>query len=197
MSSALGKILEQKQHAFLRGHILSRYTEPQRRYHNLSHLEYIFEFIEKAGLPLDRWCIDAILLHDIVYDPEQSDNEEKSAELADTLLMNSDIYSQEDSNLVCQMILDTKSHSPTIKDSEIVIDCDLAGLAASWDVYSKHTAAIQDEYSFLGDADFNEGRKKWIQSFLEREQIFYTDYGLDFLEYRARHNLTQELQRYE
>ncbi|KEG07189.1 hypothetical protein DQ04_10621020 [Trypanosoma grayi] len=75
-------------------YIFTRYSEPQRRYHTLAHLEEMLQQLARyqAGapaahrLPLEgdtTRCLVvelALLFHDAVYDPRRGDNEERSAE---------------------------------------------------------------------------------------------------------------------
>ncbi len=64
--------------------LVSRYSEPQRHYHNLAHIaECLVEFdsareLAKGPVPVEL----AIWFHDAIYDPNAADNEERSAELA-------------------------------------------------------------------------------------------------------------------
>ncbi len=87
--------------------ILSGYTEAHRAYHNLDHLRAMFRQLDAAiawltagshgpesmhgdsggrGVDLPPAVVLATLFHDVVYDPRRSDNEERSAELAEVLL---------------------------------------------------------------------------------------------------------------
>ncbi|EAN88867.1 hd phosphohydrolase family protein [Trypanosoma cruzi] len=72
-------------------YIVARYTEPQRHYHTMTHLEEMLgclaRFQSEAPvahrLPAEgarRLVVElAIFFHDAVYDPRRSDNEERSA----------------------------------------------------------------------------------------------------------------------
>jgi len=65
--------------------IQSKWSEPQRHYHTLEHLNHCLEHLEEK-----RWgqflkekdcsllCV-ALWFHDIYYDPQAHDNEEQSA----------------------------------------------------------------------------------------------------------------------
>src|SRR4051794_41509918 len=64
--------------------VLDAWSEPHRRYHDLAHLAAVLGLVgELAGPATDP---DAVRLaawyHDVVYDPERSDNEQVSAERA-------------------------------------------------------------------------------------------------------------------
>ena len=67
-------------------HIEERYAEPHRFYHIFTHIEFLIEKIDelfrKGIINEDERdiLIVAALFHDIVYNPQRSDNEEKSVE---------------------------------------------------------------------------------------------------------------------
>lgn len=72
-------------------YIAARYTEPQRHYHTLAHLEEMLRRLDEfeANAPAahrlpaggtQRLVLElALLFHDAVYDPQRGDNEERSA----------------------------------------------------------------------------------------------------------------------
>ena len=68
----------------LYAHLCDRYTEPQRAYHTLQHIEeslVLFASVHHlAENPVDVEL--AIWFHDVIYDPKASDNEERSTGFA-------------------------------------------------------------------------------------------------------------------
>lgn len=61
---------------------LSRWHEPHRHWHGISHLTHCVERSMEMYPEYDRiFCTLVSLYHDAVYDPTRSDNEEASAEL--------------------------------------------------------------------------------------------------------------------
>src|SRR5262245_18351172 len=69
-------------------HLVAAYSEPQRHYHTLRHLDEVLRTVGK----LRDYCHDpaavelAVWFHDAVYDPRGQDNEARSAQLADERL---------------------------------------------------------------------------------------------------------------
>lgn len=73
-------------------YIFDRYTEPQRYYHTMAHVEEMLNYFlqyQKGTRPDHRLPEDgarclalelAVLFHDVVYDPKRGDNEECSAD---------------------------------------------------------------------------------------------------------------------
>src|SRR5205823_7634 len=65
--------------------LLARWQEPQRRYHTLAHLTAVLDHVDV----LEKYAADpdvvrlAAWFHDAVYFPDRSENEERSARLAE------------------------------------------------------------------------------------------------------------------
>jgi len=68
--------------------LLERYSETHRHYHDLSHVNHCLDELKTAEhLAVNSMAVKmAIWFHDAVCDPSAKDNEEKSAELAKTIL---------------------------------------------------------------------------------------------------------------
>src|SRR5688572_24325318 len=62
--------------------IQNAYSEPQRFYHKLDHIEYMLKLSENYSVHLsDKDVVDlSIFYHDYVYIAVRGDNEEKSAQ---------------------------------------------------------------------------------------------------------------------
>jgi predicted metal-dependent HD superfamily phosphohydrolase len=133
----------------------------------------------------------AILFHDVVYDTNRKDNEEKSAEFAENWLKNK--FVNEEIKEVKRLILATKHQhkNETDKDAQIIVDCDLAGLGQSWEGYKKNGENIRKEYSQFSDEEFKNGRIKFLENMLKQPKIFYI---LTLLESKARENMKRELE---
>ncbi len=106
-----------------------RYCEPQRHYHTLEHIaDMLFRGRE---LELSDEQIYAIWYHDAIYDPRSTTNEEDSAALAIDALRSIG-WDAARTEHVARMILDTKTHTPTVPGSAEVIDLDLSSIASDW-----------------------------------------------------------------
>ena len=182
--------------------LLQEYLDPNRHYHNIEHISNMLSNSNVFQLNLsDRIKLHtAIVYHDIVYDPTSNSNEEDSAKFFMTDLMNGEIkYNQkvishsELSGAVWVMIHSTKDHIPTSDMCKYIIDLDLWELADS-EKYIKNRALIRKEYSMYSDRDFLLGRNEWIESMLNKKQIYYTDYCIENgFEENARKNLLVDL----
>ena len=171
------------------------HSDSARHYHNLNHVGDLLIWIESVRLAESLPTIElAAWFHDYVYDSRRQDNEIKSAICAEETLTRLNV-APDIIQTVKQIILSTQKHQPLIEsiDNLIFLDLDLAILAASSDRYFKYAAAIRKEYSWLSDRDYRQGRKQVLNSFLARNNIYYTDYFDRRWEQQARANLAREI----
>jgi predicted metal-dependent HD superfamily phosphohydrolase len=175
--------------------LLARYREPHRHYHGLAHVIRVLRDVDEllAAVPVDDG--DAVRLaawfHDAVYDPRSSGNEAASARLADEVLSSLGLSAARRA-AVARLVLATATHEPRSDDEAVLVDADLAVLAADPATYSAYAKGVRREYVFLDDASWRQGRAEVVRSFLGRARIFITDVRRD-REPRARANLTAEL----
>jgi predicted metal-dependent HD superfamily phosphohydrolase len=166
-----------------------RYTEPHRHYHGLPHIAWMLD--QARELVLDDDQVLAIWFHDAVYDVPGHDNEERSAALAVERLSAAGLPEARVRKIE-RIVLDTKAHVPTSEASKLVMDLDLASLALARPEFVKNGARIRAEYADIDDATFTAGRRTFMEAFLARERIYWTDWGAA-LEDRARENLRLDL----
>ena len=166
--------------------VIAAYSEPHRFYHDLDHLHYMINRLMAYYPELTKEMIDAILwaifYHDIVYHiPTQFiSNEDLSAE--QFLVHHGD---HKHASAIAKAIRCTKTHTldldePMDEDFSIIvrhlIDLDLWALSDE-EEYQKNNAKIKRENNAT-DEQWIEGRGKWLEGFLEREFIYYTDLGI-------------------
>ncbi|MBU1975360.1 MAG: N-methyl-D-aspartate receptor NMDAR2C subunit [Nanoarchaeota archaeon] len=191
--------------------LIQRYSEPHRHYHNLQHIdECLVEYarIKDELLDIDERLKMAIWFHDAVYDTRAHDNEEQSARLARSLLLRLGIAKQEPEHLdnlsldyiteVEKCILATRhTERPIGFSQEYIVDIDLSILGKPEKRFDEYDAAIRQEYLWVPDEQYREGRSRIFHSFLERSRIFYTDHFADKYEIKARENLERAIERLE
>lgn len=176
--------------------LLKRWSEPQRRYHTVEHLTAVLDHIDT----LEEYADDPDLVrlaawfHDAVYLPERSTNEERSARLAERALPEAGVP-EEKAAEVARLVRLTVTHDPAEGDRNgaVLCDADLAILAAAPDAYAAYVAAVREEYGFVPDAAFREGRAAVLRQLLALPRLFRTPYGEREWEARARENLRGEL----
>lgn len=173
--------------------VVTRYAEPHRRHHTLRHVRAVLDAVDAldpGGLDL-RGVRLAAWLHDVVYDVRADDNERRSAELARDLLGALGV----ERGVVdgcCAAILATADHVAHDAAQEVLLDADLAVLAADPDDYDAYAAAVREEYSWVPEDDFRAGRAAVLRGLLAHERLFRTAAAAAW-EATARANLTREL----
>ena len=138
--------------------VLKRYQEHHRYYHTVNHLSDVISYLLNENA-LDDELFLAAVYHDAIYNPKANDNEEKSAEL----FLNESKHSKLNKSqidLVCQLILDTKTHKPSNLKSEIFIKADLNILNQPLSMLLEFEKQIFKEYQF---ADFKIYQKNRIE----------------------------------
>ncbi|MFF1694809.1 hypothetical protein ACFVXC_14420 [Streptomyces sp. NPDC058257] len=176
--------------------LLARWAEPQRRYHTTAHLTAVLDHIDV----LEEHAEDPELVrlaawfHDAVYAPDRSENEERSARLAERALQEAGLTPGATAE-VARLVRLTVTHDPAEGDhnGETLCDADLAILAAAPDAYAAYAAAVREEYSFVPDEDFRAGRAAVLRQLLELPRLYRTPYGTAEWEDPARANLATEI----
>jgi Uncharacterized protein conserved in bacteria len=167
--------------------LADRYREPHRAFHTLQHIGECLNFLKQVRSAPPAAAL-ALWFHDAVFDPQRSDNEERSAAWAKTVIGNGALAAQ-----VEKMILATKHGAATIDVFErMVADADLAILAAAEPRYSEYEAQVRREYAWLDDAAYKMERFKLLRSYADRVYIFGTPEFRN-LETRARKNLERSI----
>jgi predicted metal-dependent HD superfamily phosphohydrolase len=176
--------------------LIDLYRSPGRVYHTLDHIQNVLQWVEilrdyANDLPVIQL---AAWFHDSIYDPRATDNEERSAAYAQSSLSNSGIAA-ETLQTVSQMILSTKTHraEESTIDCQILLDADLAILGASVPLYDIYAQAIRQEYSWVPEVSYKNGRVQILQMFLQRTRIYCTKPLYAALEEQARANIRREI----
>jgi predicted metal-dependent HD superfamily phosphohydrolase len=174
--------------------IAARYGEPHRRYHTLEHIAACLGELDACPLSEKSDVEMALWFHDLVYDPRASDNEERSARELEEL---GSAHGIDMSNAV-RLVLLTKhgaSAAPVTAAEQTMIDVDLSILGADDATFDAYDRAIREEYAFVPDELYREGRKKVLRHFLDAKSIFASDYYRERLDGRARSNLARAIAR--
>ncbi|MGW2864078.1 HD domain-containing protein [Streptomyces sp. SDr-06] len=176
--------------------LLARWAEPHRRYHDTAHLTAVLDHIDVLERYADHPDLVrlAAWFHDAVYLPDRSENEERSARLAERALAEAGL-SAEDTAEVARLVRLTVTHAPEDGDTdgEVLCDADLAILAAAPEAYAAYAAAVREEYAFVPAEAFRAGRAEVLTQLLGLPRLFRTPYGAREWEAAARENLEAEL----
>lgn len=175
--------------------IEKNYSDKKRYYHSLQHLDNLLAQLTEVKGEIQNWEIILFTLyyHDIVYNSLKSDNEEKSAELAEKRMKQISV-STDKIELCKNQILATKSHIKSDNiDTNYFTDADLSVLGQNWETYSLYYKNVRKEYSIYPDFVYNPGPKKVLNHFLTMDRIFKTDFFYNKFEKQAKENVQKEL----
>ncbi|MFD8149055.1 hypothetical protein [Streptomyces sp. NPDC059708] len=182
--------------------LLTAWAEPQRRYHTTAHLADVLARVDVlAPHAADPTAVElAAWFHDAVYRPDRSENEERSAALAERALPELGVDAARTAE-VARLVRLTVTHDPAPGDTngEALCDADLAVLAGRPEdpdhpgAYAAYTAAVRAEYAFVPDEAFRTGRAAVLRQLLALPRLFRTPYGAAHWEAPARRNLAAEL----
>lgn len=175
--------------------IFTKYSEPKRHYHTISHLEAMIANLKLVQAEIQDWdtTLFAVFYHDIIYKASSSTNEADSANLAAERLK--EIGLPVDKIAQCsKMILATKAHELS-EDNDInyLTDADLAVLGSNQYDYQRYTEQIREEYAIYPDFMYNSGRKKALQHFLDMDSIYKTPYFTKQFAKQAKINIAEEI----
>ena len=174
------------------------YSAPGRHYHNLHHVAEVLRLLghfESEAADYDALRL-AAWFHDAVYDTRGNTNEEESAALAERALDELGVPAVK-VDLVRRLILATKRHEVEgdQPDLGLFLDADLSILGTDEETYLAYGEAIRQEYAWVPEAAYREGRRKVLTNFLRRERLYYTEALAERFEAQARRNLSDEVRR--
>ncbi|MEU0688639.1 HD domain-containing protein [Streptomyces uncialis] len=178
--------------------LLRRWTEPQRKYHTVTHLTAVLDQVDTLAPYADSPALVrlAAWFHDAVYRPDRSENEERSARLAERALSELGLAAPAIQE-VARLVRLTTNHDarPGDPNGAVLCDADLAVLAGTPEKYARYAEAVREEYRFVPDDAFRTGRAAVLRHLLELPELFRTPYATRTWEPAARRNMTAELSR--
>lgn len=168
--------------------LIARYREPHRAYHTLQHIgECIGHAAAVRDAPPELGL--AIWFHDAIYDPRAKDNEKRSADWAEAVVTGTPAAPK-----LKRMILATRHDAvPADREAKLLVDVDLAILAAPEPRYSEYGDQVRREYAWLDDEAYAACRRKLLQGLADRPFLFGTPEFQGRLEARARRNLERSI----
>ena len=175
--------------------ISKQYGARNRHYHTLKHLESLYAELSLVKNEIQDFpaVLFALFYHDVVYNAVKKDNEEKSAEFAESRMKNLNIPEKIILKTTAH-ILATKSHEISADpDTNLFTDADLSILGADWDSYEMYANQVRKEYRIFPNVLYNPGRKNVLLHFLSMPHIFKTEFFRVKLEGQARKNIEREI----
>jgi predicted metal-dependent HD superfamily phosphohydrolase len=173
------------------------YSSATRFYHNLVHIKDCLSIFDETKFLAARVAeVElAIWFHDAVYDTRRSDNEQRSAEWARSVVLQAGVGG-EVAERVSALILATRhDREVTDMDAQLMVDIDLSILGREPEVFWQYEENIRKEYAWVSERLFREKRKEILCGFLDREHIYYHETYREMFEEQARANLKQAVTR--
>ena len=176
--------------------LLTAYTEPHRAYHNQRHVSDCLRALDDAVadiVKLDEVEL-ALWFHDVVYDTQATDNEAMSADWARDVLQGLECSTETVERVVANVTATAHQSEPAGPDQKLTVDIDLSILGRPPEDCDQFEAAIRREYDWVPSDVFNATRISILESFLDRDRIYSTEYFANRLERRARENLRRAIE---
>lgn len=171
------------------------YAEPTRAYHNAKHIGDCLTHLDTsrslAGHPDEVEA--AIWFHDAVYVPGRTDNEEQSAELARTSLLEAQVPWEVTERIASLVLATRHATTPHQPDEALLCDIDLSILGAPPEWFDLFERQIRQEYANVPEQIYRTRRSEILRGFLNRPSIFQTAWFRERYEARARENLDRVL----
>ncbi len=175
------------------------YTEPHRYYHTLGHLTHCLTQLDAAKADIAEFNATemALWFHDIIYHYGARDNEILSAAFFRNVA--GPTMPTQFIDRVCEFIIATQ-HTGAARDAAIafVVDIDLSGFGLPWDSYLADSNALREEASSVGDAQYYQGKLRFLSELQSWPSLFQSPFFRDRLEAAAQSNIaryTSDLRR--
>jgi predicted metal-dependent HD superfamily phosphohydrolase len=180
--------------------LVNLYSYPKRGYHNWNHILTCLHELDATGLPdIDSFkdiLSIAIYYHDCVYVPENSDNEERSAERAFIDLLALGFSPSYADWVYSHIMLTTHKESCNFLSGQLLMDVDMSILGKEPYIFQAYEDGIHQEYNFIDENSYYKYRAIFLKSLLEKEAIYQTKFFQDKYEEVARKNITNYIEHF-
>ncbi len=181
--------------------LYSAYSEPQRAYHTLQHLEECLKHLDRYLLrhpsPNDYALVEiALWYHDAIYQPIAQHNERNSAQWAVDFLSRSGV-----NTIMCEQVdalIMATCHQQGQQQNmnhnqQLLVDIDLAILGANRERFEEYEQQVREEYKRIPRFIYRKKRQAVLQSFLTLPRIYHTQWFYAQFEQQARKNLVSSI----
>lgn len=176
--------------------ISSLYSQPNRFYHNLVHIQecltYFLDLKKIVKNPIEMYL--AVIFHDVVHNPKDSTNEVASANFASEYLKNNLVAPNVDIKLIEHLIKLTAYHDQEIEnleyDERLFLDIDMSIFIASKNRLLEYENQIFQEYSnVISISEYQLGRLTFLKK-IQNKHIFRSSYFRSRFEETAKKNIS-------
>lgn len=173
--------------------LLDAYREPQRHYHTLAHIEQCLGMFDACkSLANDADALElAVWFHDVIFEPDQAENERRSADLY--LELSQGVHDDGLRALVERLVMATLHDGSSLQDHDAcyMVDIDLSSFGLSWESFLEDSQNLRRESALLSDAEYYRRKKDFQACLLAKERFYLSDYFAERLESQARSNLAR------
>lgn len=183
------------------------YREPHRAYHTAQHINECLDLLDwctQEFLPIgspDHLVLQptleiALWYHDVVYQPQLSDNERRSAEQAAAFFLANDVAPELIDQVTSLIMTTCHLNSPNsiakapAELADWMVDIDLAILGASPQRFTQYESQIHQEYDWIPESMYRLKRKAVLAEFLGRSNIYQSVIFQQRFECQALRNLS-------
>lgn len=154
------------------------YTETHRKYHNLDHLDTLynlFHYYRKIFTDEEYSILcGAALFHDAIYNVKRDDNEKQSSRLARTWIDQNGV--DDDTRKMIERLINDMYKPGENFLNDFFQDSDMAILAAPEQIYAEYADGVKEEYtSQFTEEEYISGRKVFLIELLRKEKIYRTN----------------------
>lgn len=170
------------------------YRGSGRFYHTPSHIDHCLKMFDQArGEMAEPDAVEmAIWFHDLVYDSSAKDNERRSAQRF--LELAGDSMEPNFKSRVHDLIMVTVHPGrPRGGDQKVMIDIDLSSFGLPWDEFTRDSVAVREEFSQMSDAEFFPRQRDFLETLLNRDHFYHTEFFRTRHESSARKNIKRYL----
>ena len=171
------------------------YQQPHRHYHTLQHIAECLQLFDNyrhlAEQPL---AVEfALWFHDAVYLPQRTENEQQSAIWATNVLQQGQVTAAITQQVYDLIIATTHHQPPQTNDEKLLVDIDLAILAAAPARFAEYQQQIRAEYAWVAENIYQQKRKEILIRLYNGGDIYHHPEIKVALELSACTNLQQVL----
>ncbi len=183
--------------AIIHQYLTEAYSEAQRVYHTLQHIQHCLSLFDKISPQLEYpdTVELAIWFHDVVYQPGAANNEQLSADKF--MEMTKGKFDETIRGTVLDLIMATVHCGAKIdnSDTKYMVDIDLSSFGLPWTEFLRDSKSIREEMGCLSDEVFYRKQLAFQRNLLEQPRFFRSDYFFDNYENQARQNLTDYFEK--
>ena len=171
-------------------HLTDSYSEPQRYYHTLDHIEHCLSLFDKICSEVENpEALElAIWYHDVVYTPGAKDNEQLSADLF--MAKSHGVFDDAQRDTIYRHIMATVHDGSEYgnTDTQFMLDIDLSSFGRPWPEFIQDSDNLRLEMKDQPDEVFYQKQATFQDKLFGQPRFFKSDYFYQKYEIQARQN---------